>query len=212
MWPRSINYNDITIFVVFDGDSEQCTLALESQLWCFITVNKWWIISRARLWQKHYTQVLINSVTRTRMGITSTLLHNVTQCHANKRYITLCVIHSNNRHRHQSHKMMGLSYPDSDFKIILVELSNTDKSLRSFPRSVIQFHLFFIFDLNISPLNSVLHNFWSFSLYSMTILCKICQLVLLMCFCWMKTFILLSHLQKNLYYFNNLFLVGASAF
>ena len=62
-----------------------------------------------------------------------------------------CVIHSNNRHRHQSLKMMGLSYPDSDFKIILVELSNTDKSLRSFPQSVIQFHLFFIFDFNISP-------------------------------------------------------------
>lgn len=62
------------------------------------------------------------------------------------------VVHSNNHHRHQSDKMMGLSFLDLDFKIILVELSNTDKSMISFPQSVIEFHLFFIFDWNIFPL------------------------------------------------------------
>ena len=181
-----------------------------SQLWCFITVNKWWIISRARLWQKHYTQVLINSVTRTRMGITSALWHNVTQCHANKRYITSpCVIHSNNRHRHQSDGtfLSRLGFQNHFSRIVkhrqIIEI--IPPKCHTVPFTL---HLW----LEYFPLKSVLHNFWSFSLYSMTILCKICQLVLLMCFCWMKTFILLSHLQKNLYYFNNLFLVGASAF
>ena len=148
------------------------------------------------------------------MGITSTLWHNVTQSRSvtQTNVTSHHVIHSNNHHHHQSDKR-GLSFLDSDFKNVLFELSNPDKSMIIFPKRVIEFHLFFIFDSNISPLSLIqFFTISEVSLYGMTILCKICQLVLLMCFCWMKTFILLSHLQKNLYYFNNLFLGRASAF
>ena len=98
------------------------------------------------------------------MGITSTLWHNVTQSRSvtQTNVTSHHVIHSNNHHHHQYDKIV-LSFLDSDFKNVLFELSNPDKSMIIFPKRVIEFHLFFIFDSNISPLefNSVFHNFWS---------------------------------------------------